>query len=76
MKVKKLLKKLDPCTKVIIRESNGHKLEQASTSVILSYYPKHYGTWFRLNKKIGRVRVKDGWLVIDIREEKKDDETN
>lgn len=76
MKLKKLLKLLDPTMPVLI-ESNNHKLLKAKVMTICSDYPRDYFTYRLMNSHIKSIQTYvNGTLLIILREEKKDDETN
>ncbi len=73
MKVKKLLKLLDPTTQVLIIEHNNHKLARAQAHTIYRYYPSEYLTWRILNRQISMIQTDSDEIVIILREEKKDE---
>jgi len=77
MKVKKLLKLVEPTTPVVIIEHNNHKLLQAQACTIYSEYPVNYGTWRLLNRQISMIQTDGhGVVAIILRKEKKDERKN
>jgi len=74
MKVKKLLKLLEPTTPVTIIEHNNHKLLQAHSCTIYSEYPSDYLTWRLLNRQISMIQTDvHGVVAIILRKENKDE---
>lgn len=77
MKVKKLLKVLDPTTPVVIIEHNNHNLCQAQARTIYSEYPSDYLTWRLLNRQISMIQTDGhGVVAIILQKEKKDERKN